>query len=162
MGNLRLARILTGWSSKEAAALAGVPWETLRSWVKRGDINPSISHGKGRGLGYRWTDTDVIALRMIAALRENGVSFHRLRPMLKKLRKAALQRHPVMLVGERVYVIEDQSQLFDILSGQQAMQPVLCPRLEDVLQQIRKRAEKDEALKQRFDALPPTSQLRAA
>jgi DNA-binding transcriptional MerR regulator len=167
---MAVQRIKSGWTTKEAAKLAGLPANTVLTWLDRGVIKLRIAHGKGRGLGYRFTDTDVVGLTLLANLRKRGVALQQLRPMLKELRKytgrdsnlAALAKSRLVLMDKRLYVLGSDNELVDLLSGQQVMQAIVCPPLEELLQQIRERANKDEALRERFEKLPATNILRAA
>jgi len=166
----KIKRIQTGWTAEQAAKLAGLPHNTVQTWLKRGVIRPRVTHGRGRGRGWRFTDSDVVGLGMMADLRKRGVSLQRLRPMLKELRKhtgrdsnlAALARSRLLLMENELFVIGHDDELVNLLTGQQVMQPILCPPLENILREIRERANQDEALKERFEALPATNILRAA
>jgi len=166
----KVTRIKSGWTTKEAAKLAGLPVNTVLTWLERGVIKTRVAYGKGAGRGFRFTDSDVVGLGMMADLRKQGVSLQRLRPMLNELRKhtgrdsnlAALARARLVLMDKRLYVIADDDALVDLLSGQQVMQPIMCPPLESVLREIRRRAQRDEALRERFEGLPESNILRAA
>jgi hypothetical protein len=53
----------TTYSTKQAAAKAGLHWVTLRRWLASGRVRPSVAVPyDGRTL-WRWTDTDVEGLR---------------------------------------------------------------------------------------------------
>jgi|SRR5580693_5900244 hypothetical protein len=47
------------WSSEEAAKQVGISYVTLRRWLARGDIRPSVR----AKLAWRWTDKDIAGLR---------------------------------------------------------------------------------------------------
>ena len=67
-------RLPLGWSSVEAAALAGVPKRTVQEWRKTGFFVPALpeewtSHPPGELYGL----SDVLAVRLIRRLLELGV-----------------------------------------------------------------------------------------
>jgi len=166
----KISRITAGWTTEQAAKLAGLPAKTVHNWIERDVIKPRVAHGRGRGRGYRFTDTDVVGLSLMARLRKDGVSLQRLRPTLTQLRKhtgrdsnlSALANAQLVFMDKKLHVLGSGDELVDLLTGQHLMQPILCPPLSGILQEIRERAKQDETLQQRLESLDAGNILLAA
>ncbi len=74
------------FSPKEVARLAGVPGGRLRYWTRLG----LVPHLRPKQRRLRFEFQGLVAARTIKALREQGVSLHRIRACVEKLKK----RHP--------------------------------------------------------------------
>lgn len=58
-----------GFSTADVIRLARVDDATLRFWVRRGLIVPSVRFTKGSGRPWLWSKQDVLAVRLIVQIR---------------------------------------------------------------------------------------------
>jgi DNA-binding transcriptional MerR regulator len=62
----------------QLAEVVGVEYRTLHSWLKRGLVEPSMQRSRGTGVPNLFTSEDAVKAKVIAELRQAGLSFERL------------------------------------------------------------------------------------
>jgi DNA-binding transcriptional MerR regulator len=113
---------LEGFTAQQACRLTGCTPHQLRYWDRVNLVEPSIQGtggrpGKRRLYGFR----DLVALRVVKSLLDNGMSVQRVRRAWDYLRRTAdMDRHlaEVQLVtdGQSIFrVASDESELIDAL-----------------------------------------------
>lgn len=75
------------YTSREAAAITGVPYKTIDNWARTSLVVPSVAQAQGSGTERRYSHDDLVALRITRQLRKGGVSFAALRKVVGRLRK---------------------------------------------------------------------------
>jgi hypothetical protein len=70
------------WSTEDAARQVGISYVTLRRWLARGDIRPSVRDK----LAWRWTEKDIAGLR-----KYKDLVFYKGRGRPGRLRKEVTQ-----------------------------------------------------------------------
>lgn len=80
------------FTAERAMALAGVSKRQLQYWDERGFVTPSISPGEGRGRPRLYDFRDVLSLRVVADLRQQGISLQELRKVADHLRSLSYER----------------------------------------------------------------------
>ena len=140
------------FTSKQACYLSGCTSHQLRYWDKVNLVSPSIQSSDGKpGVPKFYSFRDIVALRVIKTLLDNGMSIQRVRRAWKYLtRNGNLQDQlsEVKLVsdGETIYSIEDDK-VFDALkSGQLAF----FETIDEVTKEVREDVSKFELDKERF------------
>jgi len=123
----RPMRPQTTFGMTEASRLTGINVRILALWVNRRVVKPSENWGRGRGRGSRWTFSDLVGLRAIARLRQEGVSMQRVRKILEKLRTLTGEDRTLdAIASARLLVMDDgqvviarsEQEMFELLSGQ--------------------------------------------
>lgn len=73
--------------------MLGVEYRTLHTWLRRGLLRPSAQQSSGIGVPNLFSTDDLVHAKVIADLRQSGLSFER-------LKEAAVQldAHPNALV----------------------------------------------------------------
>jgi DNA-binding transcriptional MerR regulator len=119
---------LEGFTAQQACRLTGCTPHQLRYWDRVDLVSPSVQStggrpGKRRLYGFR----DLVALRVVKSLLDNGMSVQRVRRAWDYLRRTAdMDRHlaEVQLVtdGQSIFrVASDEGELIDALrEGQMA------------------------------------------
>src|SRR5438876_9533564 len=82
----RIANPREDFSAVEAADIVQIPYQTLDYWARTGFIVPRVATANGRGSERRYAFDDLVALRMVRALRKAGASMQALRRVVKALR----------------------------------------------------------------------------
>ena len=140
------------FTSKQACYLSACTSHQLRYWDKVGLVSPTIQSSNGKpGVPKLYSFRDIVSLRVIKTLLDNGMSIQRVRRAWKYLtRNGNLQDQlsEVKLVsdGETIYTIEDDK-VFDALkSGQLAF----FETIDEVTKEVREDVSKFELDKERF------------
>lgn len=141
---------MLSFSTLQANKLSGVPVDTLKYWASTKVAIPSVDKGAGQGKARRWSFTDLLGLRVVASLRDQGVSLQRVRKILPKLK--ALTRKDsnlAALAGSRLAVLPDgdvairrsSEELISLLNSpsQQLMAPIMIMDLDAALRDVESR-----------------------
>jgi DNA-binding transcriptional MerR regulator len=68
------AAVAEGYTVKRVLAITHVSYQTLNLWAKTGLIQPSITKAAGSGTERVYSFRDLVALKVIVALRSAGVT----------------------------------------------------------------------------------------
>ena len=137
---------------KQACYLSGCTSHQLRYWDKVKLVTPTIQSSKGKpGVPKLYSFRDIVSLRVIKTLLDNGMSIQRVRRAWKYLTKNGNlddQLSNIRLVsdGKTIYSVEDKV-VFDALkSGQLAF----FETIDSVTKEVREDVSKFELDKERF------------
>jgi len=113
---------LEGFTAQQTSTLTGCTPHQLRYWDKVGLLKPSLQRTGGRpGKRRLYSFRDLVALRVIKSLLDNGMSVQRVRRAWDYLRRTAdIDAHlaDVRLVtdGQSIFVVaRDDEELLDAL-----------------------------------------------
>ena len=114
--------VLEGFTAQQASRLTGCTAHQLRYWDRVDLVNPSVQGTGGRpGRRRLYSFRDLVALRVVKSLLDNGMSVQRVRRAWDYLRRTAdMDRHlaEVQLVtdGNTIFrVASDDEELVDAL-----------------------------------------------
>ncbi|GBD84663.1 hypothetical protein BMS3Abin02_01057 [bacterium BMS3Abin02] len=117
---------MDGFTAQQASKLTGCTAHQLRYWDRVSLLEPSLQSTGGRpGVRRLYSFRDLVALRVIKSLLDNGMSVQRVRRAWGYLRRnGGMDRHlaEVKLVtdGQSIFSIaEDDEELLDALRGGQ-------------------------------------------
>ena len=140
------------FTSKQACYLSGCTSHQLRYWDKVKLVSPTIQSSNGKpGVPKLYSFRDIVSLRVIKTLLDNGMSIQRVRRAWKYLTKNGNlddQLSNIRLVsdGKTIYSVEDKV-VFDALkSGQLAF----FETIDSVTKEVREDVSKFELDKERF------------
>lgn len=119
---------MEGFGVLQACRFTGCTTHQLRYWDKIGLVRPGVQETGGRpGVRRLYSFRDLVALRVVKALLEGGMSLQRVRRAYKYLRdKAGLEEHLAELKlitdGQSIFrVAKDDGEILDALKqGQMA------------------------------------------
>jgi DNA-binding transcriptional MerR regulator len=77
----------TEFTAREAAAIAGVPYQTLDRWITQGVVSCEVPAG-GTGTRRRFSERDVVFVMLAAALKDQNLPLPAVRSLLRMLRDA--------------------------------------------------------------------------
>lgn len=102
----------------QLADAVNVEYRTLHSWLQRGLIEPSMQRSRGTGTPNLFSRKDAVKTKVIADLRQAGVSFDLLEKASVNLdaHPTALSEGAVVLVNGSVSVV-DADQAFDLIAA---------------------------------------------
>ena len=140
------------FTSKQACYLSGCTSHQLRYWDKVKLVSPTIQSSNGKpGVPKLYSFRDIVSLRVIKTLLDNGMSIQRVRRAWRYLtRNGNLQDQlsNIRLIsdGKTIYTVEDEV-VFDALkSGQLAF----FETIDTVTKEVREDVSKFELDKERF------------
>ena len=140
------------FTSKQACYLSGCTSHQLRYWDKVKLVSPTIQSSNGKpGVPKLYSFRDIVSLRVIKTLLDNGMSIQRVRRAWRYLTKNGNlddQLSNIRLVsdGKTIYSVEDKV-VFDALkSGQLAF----FETIDQVTKEVREDVSKFELDKERF------------
>jgi DNA-binding transcriptional MerR regulator len=97
----------------QIARVVGVEYRTLHSWIGRGLVEPSMQKSRGTGVPNLFNRTDAVKVKVLAELRQAGLSFDLLQRASTGLGEypAALSEGAMVLVNGTVKVVDPQRAL---------------------------------------------------
>lgn len=110
-----------GFTAQQASQLTSCTAHQLRYWDRVGLVKPTIQGTGGRpGRRRLYSFRDLVALRVVRSLLDNGMSVQRVRRAWDYLRRSAdMDQHlsEVQLVtdGQSIFKVEDDAELLDAL-----------------------------------------------
>ena len=105
------------FSAVEAARYAKVPYASVDYWARTKLVVPSLAEAKGTGTERRYSFSDLVALRVVRELREEGIPTQALRKAVKCLRgvKNPLAECRLLAIGATVVWVESNDEVIDVL-----------------------------------------------
>ena len=140
------------FTSKQACYLSGCTSHQLRYWDKVNLVNPSIQSSNGKpGVPKMYSFRDIVSLKVIKTLLDNGMSIQRVRRAWRYLTRNGdlqdeLSKTKLISDGETIYTIEG-NEVFDALKlGQLAF----FETIDYVAKEVKEDVSKFELHKERF------------
>jgi DNA-binding transcriptional MerR regulator len=110
MAKVQPTSTIVDWhTAKAAARISGLTEDMVNYLCRHAIVTPSGSKGRGRGNVRKYTYTDVLLLRVIGKLLEQGISALRLKKCFKALQKRGGQTSE--LVSQR-FVATDGKDIY--------------------------------------------------
>ena len=140
------------FTSKQSCYLSGCTSHQLRYWDKVNLVNPSIQSSNGKpGVPKMYSFRDIVALRVIKTLLDNGMSIQRVRRAWRYLSKNGdLIQHlsEVKLVsdGSTIYSVDDDEVLDALKNGQLTF----FETIDNITKEVKDDVSKFELDKERF------------
>ncbi|MEX2587287.1 MAG: MerR family transcriptional regulator [Actinomycetota bacterium] len=165
---------MEGFSVKHACRFTGCTSHQIRYWDQSGLVKPSVQSTGGRpGVRRLYSFRDLVALKVVKAMLDGGMSLQRVRRAWDYLRKkAGLEEHlsEVKLItdGKSIYrVAHDDEEILDALrQGQMsffvAIDEITRSLDQGVAEFLRDREEFVETLRIVNDALSQEQQKKIA
>ena len=140
------------FTSKQACYLSGCTPHQLRYWDKVNLVSPSIQSSNGKpGVPKYYSFRDIVSLRVVKTLLDNGMSIQRVRRAWRYLTKngdLSKQLSEVKLISENnsIYFEEDNQVLDALKSGQLTF----FTTIDSVTKMVKEDVSKFELDKEKF------------
>ena len=140
------------FTSKQACYLSGCTSHQLRYWDKVKLVSPSIQSSRGKpGVPKLYSFRDIVSLKVIKTLLDNGMSIQRVRRAWRYLSRNGdlqdqLSKTKLSSDGETIYTIEENKVLDDLKHGQLAF----FETIDFVAKEVEEDLSKFELDKERF------------
>jgi DNA-binding transcriptional MerR regulator len=135
-----------GFPTPIAAKLTGVSMGNLDKWYRTGFLIPSVADAPSRGVSRVYGFRDLVAIRVVLELRDQGISLQSLRRVVEYLcsRKGltstseALASSTLISDGEDVYEVEGDARISALRRPGQRM--LLMVPLGELVTELRAKA----------------------
>jgi DNA-binding transcriptional MerR regulator len=100
----------SGFGASAVLKLTGISYRQLDYWARTGLVGSSIRQASGRGSRRVYSFADLVALRVVGQLRDEGVSIQTIRRAVKWLRSHADQPLATLALvaqGKKVFALTD-------------------------------------------------------
>ncbi len=143
-----------GFTAQQASALTGCTHHQLRYWDRVGLVNPSIQGTGGRpGVRRLYNFRDLVALRVIRSLLDNGMSVQRVRRAWDYLRREAdMDAHlaEVKLVTDGVSIFRVAADEIELLDALREGQLAFFVAIDEIARSVQEDVTGFELDRQRF------------
>jgi DNA-binding transcriptional MerR regulator len=134
------------FSTPEAASLTGATGRMLGHWATTGVLRPTGREAVGKGTRRRYTFRDLVALQTIMDLRARGCPLQKIRAAVAYLRShdpgesnsQTLSKLTLLTDGEKVFVLTDERQAMEVLTGQSVWTVPLGLRIIETDERVKK------------------------
>jgi len=112
------------FNTAQSSQIVGATARQIRHWDRQGLVKPSFSSAAGRGSRRLYSYVDLLALKTVKVLRDQGASLQKVRKCVRYLRghlpdvSQPLQFCVLLTDGESVYLVEDEKTLIDTVRRQ--------------------------------------------
>jgi DNA-binding transcriptional MerR regulator len=114
------------FSTSTVAKLTGASVRMIDHWARTGLLKPTGQSASGRGSRRRYTFQDLVALQAICKLREGNCPLQKIRKAVAYLKQhypdasnsEALARLTLLTDGTRIYMLQDEHQVMDVVTRQ--------------------------------------------
>jgi DNA-binding transcriptional MerR regulator len=128
-----------GYRGPAVCKVVGITYRQLDYWTTTGLVRASVRDARGSGSQRLYSFEDIVQIKLIKRLLDAGVSLKRIRVAVDYVRERGLSLRDLTLVseGDRVYALDDQRQLIDLLAhGQGVFAIAVSPVYEETEAQV--------------------------
>ena len=157
------ARIATDFSSPQTVEIVGITYRQLDYWTRTGLVVPTAQEAVGSGSRRRYTYNDLLELKLIKRLLDEGIALQRVRQVFDYLRDELgenVASADLVINGNQSLLVRTDEQILDALrQGQGA----LYLRMEGLIEEVDAAVQElpiEEA--QPVEASPPQTGMSAA
>ena len=112
-----------GWRGPQTCKIVGITYRQLDYWTRTGLVVPSVAAARGSGTQRLYSFNDLLQLKVIKRLLDDGVSLQRARQAIECLRGAGGDLHTTNLIlnGSRSLLASTGEEIVDLLKGGQGV-----------------------------------------
>ena len=112
-----------GYRGPQVCSIVGITYRQLDYWARTNLLRPSVSDARGSGTQRLYSYTDLLQLKVIKRLLDDGVSLQRARQAIECLRDAGGDLHTANLImnGNRSVLASSGQEIIDLLKGGQGV-----------------------------------------
>lgn len=108
-----------GFSGKQAAEVVGISYRQLDYWARTDLIRPSVADAKGSGSRRLYSYRDLVELRLVKALLDEGIKLEQVRTAFEYLRKELGEDVPsakLVIAGQSAVLVRENEELIDVVN----------------------------------------------
>ncbi len=110
------------FSGKKAADVVGISYRQLDYWARTDLIRPSLADAKGSGSRRRYSYRDLIELKLVKTLLDDGIKLESIREAFGYLRDQLgedLTTAKLVIAGNSAVLIRENDELVDVVNRYQ-------------------------------------------
>jgi DNA-binding transcriptional MerR regulator len=146
-----------GFSGKRAAEIVNISYRQLDYWARTDLIRPSVADAHGSGSRRRYSYRDLIELKLIKTLLDNGIKLENVRQAFQYVRDQLgedLSSAKLVLSGSSAVLVRENDELIDVVSKYKGQGVLNFLDLEDVTKEV------DTAIVDLFPGQAPARSLK--
>lgn len=140
-----------GYSGKRAAEIVDISYRQLDYWARTDLIRPSLADAHGSGSRRSYSYRDLIELKLIKTLLDNGIKLENIRQAFHYVRDQLgedLSSAKLVLAGSSAVLVRENDELIDVVSKHKGQGVLNFLDLDGVKEEV------DNAI---IDLFPPKS-----
>ena len=110
------------FSGKKAADVVGISYRQLDYWARTDLIRPSVADAKGSGSRRRYSYRDLIELKLVKTLLDDGIKLESIREAFGYLRDQLgedLTTAKLVIAGNSAVLVRENDELVDVVNRYQ-------------------------------------------
>lgn len=110
------------FSGKKAADVVGISYRQLDYWARTDLIRPSVSDAKGSGSRRRYSYRDLLELKLVKTLLDDGIKLESIREAFGYLRDQLgedLSTAKLVIAGNSAVLVRENDELIDVVNRYQ-------------------------------------------
>ncbi|HZQ28091.1 MAG TPA: MerR family transcriptional regulator [Acidimicrobiales bacterium] len=113
----------TGFRGPQVCSIAGITYRQLDYWARTNLLKPSLADARGSGTQRVYSYTDLLKLKVIKRLLDEGLSLQKARSAIKALEETGNDPATASLVlnGPNSLLVSSDGQILDLLRGGQGV-----------------------------------------
>lgn len=148
-----------GYSGKRAAEIVDISYRQLDYWARTDLIRPSLADAHGSGSRRRYSYRDLIELKLIKTLLDNGIKLENIRQAFHYVRDQLgedLSSAKLVLAGSSAVLVRENDELIDVVSKHKGQGVLNFLDLDGVQQEV------DSAIVELFPERKPARKVSRA
>ncbi len=129
----------TNFSGKRAAEIVKISYRQLDYWARTDLIRPSLADAKGSGSRRSYSYRDLIELKLIKTLLDNGIKLENIRQAFDYVRDQLgedLTSAKLVLSGSSAVLVRENDELIDVLGKTKGQGVLNLLDLGDVKEEV--------------------------
>ena len=146
-----------GYSGKRAADIVGISYRQLDYWARTDLIRPSLADAHGSGSRRRYTYRDLLELKLVKTLLDNGIKLESIRDAFNLMRDQLgddVSSAKLVIAGNSALLVRENEELIDVVNRYQGQGVLNLLALDGVVEQV------DAAIVELFPSEPAPSAER--
>jgi DNA-binding transcriptional MerR regulator len=111
-----------GYSGKRTAEIVGISYRQLDYWARTDLIRPSVADARGSGSRRRYSYRDLLELKLVKTLLDNGIKLESIRDAFVYLRDQLgedVTSAKLVIAGNSAILVHENEQLIDVVNRYQ-------------------------------------------
>ena len=127
------------FSGKKAADIVGISYRQLDYWARTDLIRPSLADAKGSGSRRRYSYRDLLELKLVKTLLDDGIKLESIREAFGYLRDQLgedLSTAKLVIAGNSAVLVRENDELVDVVNRYQGQGVLNLLALDGVQNQV--------------------------
>jgi DNA-binding transcriptional MerR regulator len=130
---------IEAFSGKKAADIVGITYRQLDYWARTDLIRPSVADAKGSGSRRRYSYRDLLELKLVKTLLDDGIKLESIREAFGYLREQLgedLSTAKLVIAGNSAVLVRENDELVDVVNRYQGQGVLNLLALDGVQNQV--------------------------